>query len=397
MYSVLLIPVNDLISHPISTRFIPIAKRLTEKHGVRISMLRYDNIPTASKFCTRRPLKVDPVTFKSMRTKNIGSYYLCNSLSMFSALLRYFKKSNPDVIIHANVLPSAMAVGLGKVLNTPLIFDYQDSFPDSAAAYFKNTTVGALVHSTVTNLTGFNIRYSSAVVVVRDSDKCIIKRYDENKRVVLIPNGVDMDLFKPLPRTEALKILGMESFAKNIIMLYFGSIDPWIDFITPLKVIKRLSNKGLDIVFLVLGTSHSGWYNDEIRKVARSIGVEDRLFLLSPVPQERLIYYINAADFIMVPYKPVRHNYGASLKILESLACGKDVIVARIPEILDRFKGVVHTYISEQELESTILRVVKGNDHPYLTEKRRIAEKYSWDSIASSYYELIKQIAAIRK
>jgi glycosyltransferase involved in cell wall biosynthesis len=391
--NVLLVPVNDLISHPIETRFISIAKKMTEKFSVNISVLRYTNIPTSSRACgVERKLGFKSVKFKDFKTGNIGLYYVVNAIPIFSTLLNQLKNENFDIIIHANILPSTIAVELGKMFHKPLIFDFQDYFPESASSYFKGNLLKSLTYSLTSQITRFNVKHSDAVVTVTNAHKEKIKEYEPLKFVKVIPNGVDTDLFRPIPKAEALKKLNMEELGEKIILIYYGSIDPWLDFSAVFRVIKRLVKKGFDILLFIIGFCHSGYYLEEIREAAESVGIGKRVFIFDPVPQNRLVYYINASDITLVPYKPTLKNQAVPLKVLESIACRKFVCVTKLPEIIERFSDVVDTYSSEDELEYSLLKYIKGEVQVSADRIREIVKQYSWNNIASSYCDLITQL-----
>jgi glycosyltransferase involved in cell wall biosynthesis len=390
MLNVLLVPVNDLLSHPIETRFTSIAKKMVENFNIKIFVLRYINIPTSSSL--NRKLPFESVEFKDLKMKNIGMYYLSNVVPMFSAIFNQLKKKRIDIIIHANVLPSAIAVKLGKMLHKPLIYDFQDYFPESAASYFKGSLFKSLTYSVTTEIVKFNIKYSDAVVTVTNAHKEKIKEYDPLKLVKVIPNGVDTNLFRPIPKSEALKKLNMDNMNGKTILLYYGSIDPWLDFLTMFKAIKNLVKKGHDILLFIVGFCHSKYYLKEIKEAAQRIGIYKRLFIFDPMPQRKLVYYINASDVTVVPYKLSLKNQAVPLKVLESLACGKFVCVTKLPEIMERFGDVIGTYSCSDDLEYILLKYIKGEFQGYGDKITKIISQYSWDNIASKYYNLINEI-----
>jgi len=390
MVNILLIPINDLVSHPTETRFISIARKMVEKFDVNVFALRYKNIPTASK--AMRKLNFGLLDFNDIKSQNIGLYYMANAIPIFSALRRQLKREKIDIIIHANILPSSVAVGLGRIFHIPLIFDYQDHFPESAAVYFKGNTLRSLAYSVTSRINRFNIKYSDAVVTVTDAHKEMIKRYDPLKPVKVIPNGVDTNLFRPIPRSTALKQLSLENLSEKKVLLYFGSIDSWLDFSSIFNVVKRLARKGVDIIFLIVGFSHSKYFLEELKKTAQSIGISDRVLFLDPVPQSLLVYYINASDVTLAPFRPMILNQAVPLKILESLACGRPVCATNLAEMASRFKDVVRVYSSEEELESALLENLGGRAQVSSDRMIESVKEYSWDNFATSYHDLITKM-----
>jgi glycosyltransferase involved in cell wall biosynthesis len=389
MINILLVPINDLKSHPTATRFISMGKSLVDRFDVNIFALRYKRIPTLSK--ANRELNFQVVDFNDIRTGSIGSYYVANTLPIFSALSRVLEKKRIDVIIHANIIPSTIAIGLGKIFHIPIIFDYQDHFPESAAVYFNSNLARSLVHSTIYRLNKINIGCSNAIVTVTNSHKELIKKYYPHKMVEVIPNGVDTDLFRPIPKAEALKELGMQKFSRKILLTYSGSIDSWLDFSIVFKAVKRLADAGFDVVLLMIGYSHSKYYLEDVKKDAKDIGIGNRVYFLDPVPQNRLVYYINASDVTLAPFRSLLMSQAVPLKILESLACGIPVCATGMAEIVQRFKDVVSIYSTEEELEYALLEHVRQKQVS-ADEMSKLVKEYSWDNFASSYYDLIRRI-----
>lgn len=365
-------------------------KSLVNRFNVNIFTLRYKKIPTESK--TNRKLSFELVDFNDIQTGSIGSYYFANAVPMFLTLSKLLKKKQIDVIIHANILPSTIAVGLGKIFHIPVIFDYQDHFPESAAVYFKGDLSKSIVYSVTSGLNKINVRYSDAVVTVTKFHKEMIKKYDPNKLVEVIPNGVNTDLFRPIPKAAALRNLNMPELSQKIVLTYFGSIDSWLDFSTVFRALKRLVSKGFDILLLLIGYSHGKYYLEELKKTASDVGIGDRVCFLDPVPQKRLVYYINASDVTLAPFRELVMNQAVPLKILESLACGIPVCATGLREIAQRFKGFVSLYSSEEELESELLKYIEGKMAVSAEEMREMVKEYSWDGFSESYYKLIMRV-----
>ena len=114
------------------------------------------------------------------------------------------------------------------------------------------------------------------MVTVTNAHKDLINKYNHEKMVITIPNGVNIKIFKPIPKNIAAKKLNATELSQKIVITYFGSIDSWMDFTTVFKVLRRLVNEGLDVVLLVIGYSHSRFFLDELKKIAIEIGVENK-------------------------------------------------------------------------------------------------------------------------
>jgi glycosyltransferase involved in cell wall biosynthesis len=363
---------------------------MVAKYDVNLFALRYANLPTDVK--AHRKLNFKSLSYFDVRAGSIGLYYAVNSGAMFSALLKNMKQEKIDIIVHANLLPSTMAVALGRMLNIPLIFDYQDHFPESAATYYKGSTLRSLAYAFTYKLNEFNIRHSDEIVTVTDSHMEMIKEMFPHKPITVIPNGVNTDLFRPIPRSVALRELNMQHLQSKKLLLYFGSIDSWLDFSTIFNVLKRLLSRGIDVVLLIVGYSHSRYFLGELEKTAEKLGIRDKVLFLPPVLQNRLVYYINASDVTLAPFRPLVISQAVPLKILESLACGRPVCSTNLSEIANRFKSVISIYSSEEELESELLEYLRCEVPVSPYNMRELVKDYSWDNFAARYYELISKI-----
>ena len=114
----------------------------------------------------------------------------------------------------------------------------------------------SITYSLTSNLTKFNVKNSDAVVTVTKAHEKIIQEYDNTKTVRVIPNGVDNDIFRPIPKNVALMKLKLEHFLDKTVLIYFGSIDPWLDFVPVFRAMKNLERKGLDVVLFIVGFCH---------------------------------------------------------------------------------------------------------------------------------------------
>jgi glycosyltransferase involved in cell wall biosynthesis len=388
--NILLVPINDLVSHPTDTRFLSIGRKLVENHNVNLFALRYKNLPTDIK--ANRNLNFQPIDYFDFKIKSISAYYALNSPSIFAILLRKLKQEKIDIIIHANLLPSSVAVTLGRLLNIPIIFDYQDHFPESAATYFREGFLKSIAYTVTSQINNFNIKHSDEIVTVTDSHKEMIKKIVATKPLTVIPNGVDTDLFRPISRSTALKELNLQHLQDKKILLYFGSIDSWLDFSKIFNVLKRLINRKLDVILLIVGYSHSRFFLEDLKKNTEELGIRDKVLFFPPVLQSRLVYYVNASDVTLAPFRNLTISQAVPLKILESLACGRPVCSTNLPEIVNRFKGVISIYSSEEELESALLRYFGGDIPVSPDQMAELVKDYSWDNFAAQYYDLISKI-----
>ena len=149
-----------------------------------------------------------------------------------------------------------------------------------------------------------------------------------DRRIEVIPNGIDLSIFKPTPKQRARDLLELP---RNKKLILFGGInstsDPNKGFQFLLPALKNLSSRSRkqDIELLVFGSSVPG----------KPLEFNMRISYLGRLQDESsLALLYSAADLLVVPSR--QENLPNT--ILESMACGTPCVAFNqggIPEIID--------------------------------------------------------------
>ena len=387
--NILIVPPNDLITNVLPNRLYHLAKFWSRRH--EILLLRYPNYPTSGN--VERELRHTPITFKAKPASDPGRYYIINAINIYNALKKTFEENDVDVIVHANILPSAIAVKLAKKYGIKTVFDYLDHYPESASAYYSNKLVKWTVHNVVKTITDYNLKRSDEVVTVSYYLRELLERVT-GKKVHLIPNGVDTELFKPIPMNEARKRLGLEE--RDPIILYYGSIAEWIDYSLLLRLAARLRGKYPNLLLLMVGNIHTKADKARIIKLTQELRLENTIKIYPPQPQERMPLFISAANAVVAPFKMFSKNYVTPMKLLETLACKVPIFIPGMDEFKKWLPSYPFIYTSEAELELKIQKTLSSPDdvmealqdvHEY------VIRAFSWQSLAETYERLLGGVA----
>ena len=142
-------------------------------------------------------------------------------------------------------------------------------------------------------------------------------------RIQVIPCGVDMDVFKPMPKDEARRKLGL---GDENVLLYVGRVQPLKGPELLLESVARLDlNEELKV--LIVGGDVTG--DEEVTKVRRlagELGIDHLVSFEGTVPHRRLVHYYNAADLCVVP--SFYESFG--LVAAEAMACGTPVVATAV-------------------------------------------------------------------
>lgn len=270
-----------------------------------------------------------------------------------------------------------------KKINKPVVWTLHDMNPFKGIFHYENDLNSNLddfldlekKHLKVKKqaLKGFDKLH---VVCLNDWMKSCSKESEVLKKFphYLIPNGLDLNIFKPTQKTTARKILNLPT-DKKVILFIADSVTNKRKGFHYLKEALELFERQ-DFICAVVG-SHDIQIND------------DRFITLDFINDDRLLNAVyTASDFCVVP--STEDNFPNT--ILEAMACGCPVIgfdTGGIPEMIrnnetgllceNKNIGQLAQKISDL-LENKALRVCMG------LEGRKVAEKYYSNSLQAKKY-----------
>jgi teichuronic acid biosynthesis glycosyltransferase TuaC len=213
------------------------------------------------------------------------------------------------------------------------------AYPDGAAAVTLGRLLGVpvvvKVHGTdinhVAKLAGPSARLRRVlpearrvVAVSRPLAEEVIGLGMPRERVVVVPNGIDNSLFRPLERDAARAQLGLGPEGKWL--LYVGRLERAKGVVDLLEAFARLAPRRRD---LFLGLVGDGSARADCAALAGRIGPQVRLLGARPLAEVPL--WIGASELVVLP----SWNEGTPNVLLEALACGRPVVATRVGGIPD--------------------------------------------------------------
>jgi glycosyltransferase involved in cell wall biosynthesis len=299
-----------------------------------------------------------------------------------------------DVIVASSPTLFAVVAArvIGRRIGAPFVFEVRDLWPAIFVdlGVIRNRFAIALLEKLELAL----YRSAAAVVTVtRAFADDIARRGIDRARLHVVPNGVDLEAFRPEPREHALRErLGI---ADKRVMLYCGAHGISHALGRILDVAARLRAEP-GIHFLLVG---EGAEKDALVARARALALANVTFL-DAVSREQVPPLYRAADACLVPLRavPLFRAFIPS-KMFEILACGRPVIAslegeaAEIlqasgaalvvpPEDVEALGAAVRQIASDRELAATLA----ARGRPY------VAEHYDRRSLALRYLELLERV-----
>ncbi|MCJ7448589.1 MAG: glycosyltransferase family 4 protein [Bacteroidales bacterium] len=222
---------------------------------------------------------------------------LSGYLSAIPDISKTFKRGNYD-LAHAHYSLSGFAASLAGC--SPLVVSLMGS--DAFMSGFLRT------------ITQFFYKYKWDTTIVKTRQ---MKELLRMKRAQIIPNGVDIERFKPITMTEARTHINYQSDKKIILFIS----DP------------NRTEKNYDLAKEATAIVHNN--NIELKQIYN-------------VPNAEVPYYLNAADVLLLTSK-----YEGSVNVVkEAMACNCPVVSTDVGDVKWMTGGIEGCYITSFEPEA---------------------------------------------
>ena len=220
-------------------------------------------------------------------------------------------------------------------------------------------------------------------------------------KLVVIPPGVDVSHFYPIPADEAKMYVGLKPSDRMV--LYVGRIEPLKGVDTLIQAMSCLQWKEERPVHLaIIGGDPAASPRKmsaemaRLQKLCDDLAVDQTVVFLGKRDQDKLPYYYSAAELVVMP----SHYESFGMVALEAMACGTPVIASEVGGLAYLVRdGETGFTIPDQEPDMLCEKISwLLNDHDlHATMSQRAveyAQDYAWEKISAQivdvYEELVK-------
>ncbi|WKZ48821.1 MAG: glycosyltransferase [Anaerolineales bacterium] len=216
-------------------------------------------------------------------------------------------------------------------------------------------------------------------------------------KMVVIPPGVNVSRFYPIPSDEAKEFVGLKPDDRMI--LFVGRIEPLKGVDTLLEAMSCLQMKESRPVHLaIIGGDPSASpekMNAEmarLKNLCEVLGLDQSVVFLGVRDQDKLSYYYSAAEVVVMP----SHYESFGMVALEAMACGTPVIASEVGGLAYLVRdGETGFTIPAEEPETLCEKLSWLLNDPDLhnsMSKRAVeyAQDYAWEKVAGQIVEVYK-------
>lgn len=221
------------------------------------------------------------------------------------------------------------------------------------------------------------------------------------KKIVVIPPGVDLSHFYPIPVEEAKEFIGVPPCERTL--LFVGRIEPLKGIDTLIEAIVLLRDQGeferYPFCLAVIGGDPEINQDSMSTEMARlqelraKFGLTSLITFLGKRDQDTLPYYYSAAEAVVVPSQ--YESFG--MVALEAMACGTPVVASQVGGLAflvqDGVTGYTVPTSDPHALADRLLSLIKDPDLRDRMGKQaaEFAKDYSWQNIAERILNLYNQ------
>jgi glycosyltransferase involved in cell wall biosynthesis len=333
--------------------------------------------------CANEPVSKKQEAIDGIEIKRLSYFGKIANTNITPQLPFALSKEEFDVI-HTHV-PTPWSADWSNVISKfkkkPLVVTYHndiigDGIANYIAGFYNSTALKSLLgKADKIIITQPNYMYSSPY----------LGNYKD--KIEVIPNGVDVDKFKPInikKEENSIFFLSLlDEFHK-----YKG-----LDYLlNALKIVK------LEIEDVKLIVGGKGKLLDYYRSMVNEMGLGDNVEFHGFIPDEKIVeYYSKCSVFILPSISSKQEGFG--IVALEALACETPVISTEIvgvaADVKESNSGIIVPPKDVDKLADAILKILSNKESSFkmgINGRKLVEEKYTWASIAKMAEKVYREL-----
>lgn len=317
-----------------------------------------------------------------------------------NAAAEHVRELRPAVIHahsgHRGFDGALVALALGRHFSIPVVYEVRGFFE---ATWTSDTSIAERGETFARRLRteNFCLQTAAAVVTLSETMKAeIVGRGIPASKVTVVPNGVDVEKFRPVERSSEL--VEKHALEGRFTFGYISNVDhPREGHELLIGAVAELNARGIPATALIVG---DGKRREELEQLAQTSGTADTVVFTGKVDHSLVLDYYGLLDVFVVP----RVNERAArlvtpLKPYEAMASGVPLVVSDIDALREvTGDGDRARYFATSDVSSLVAVLTELYEQPQarasLSEKARrwVETDRQWSTFGDIYREMYRSI-----
>jgi PEP-CTERM/exosortase A-associated glycosyltransferase len=309
-----------------------------------------------------------------------------------SRVLDVARENKVDLIhAHSPVLCGMPAHAAARRLGIPSVYEIRAFWEDAATNQGRDHE-GSPRYAAIRGLESRLVKSVDAVVALCEGiRKDIVDRGVDEKRVFVVPNGVETKRFTP--RAKETELARRLRFQGKTVVAYIGTLFRFEGVGLMLEALARMLETRDDVRGLIVGY---GELDDDLRCLHARLGLGDKVVITGKVSPSEVQQYYGVADVLCYPRESHRiTELTTPLKPLEAMSMEKAVVCSDVGGLRELVKNEETGYWFKagdaDDFARVLGRLVDDADlRRAVGERARVdmIKNRDWSSIVTRYLEV---------
>lgn len=222
----------------------------------------------------------------------------------------------------------------------------------------------------------------------------------DSEKILINPNGVDPEIYKPKDNSTFKKSLGLEN---KIVLGFIGTFGPWhgAEILAEAfaLLIKEYPDLKKEVHLLMIG---DGVRLENVKEIVNTNNLSSITTFTGIIPQNEGPDYLDCCDIFVSPHVPNADGtafFGSPTKLFEYMSMGKGIVASnldQIGEILEDKKTALLVKPGDiTELSKSLYELIINKelrDSLGIKARNEIISKYSWKNHTVKIFNRLNQI-----
>ncbi len=327
--------------------------------------------------------------YRSVNLTSKVNYPIAIPLSIRAS--RVINEFKPDVVhIHHPFVLSMPAIMYGSRLRIPKILTIHTQY--ERYSYYVSPIPKMITHEAIRKII-FNLADKVDMITTpSQSMKELIAGYKIKKEIMVIPNAINLNIFKEKDDKQCRILKEQLNLAEDdVVILYVGriSFEKNIDkIIQSLAIVREKSRQRVKLLLVGDGTAMK-----QMKSLVKSLNLEELVRFVGSVNNDMVKYYYQISDIFA--FTSTSETFG--MVIIEALASGLPVLAIKAPGVVDIVTDGVDAMLAEDDVTQFADRMAILISNQELRQKLSTgaavtARRYSIDTVSEEMLYLYQTL-----